>query len=150
MVGAPFLPPHPPPSGRLSAVSTILFTLWIPRTSFGTDLPTPSPRLGPAAESFWCVRCFVCVVGVALCRRVRGVFCDRGQLAKVCDRVCACVENRFQGIVREASGDVGFCLEGALLSPNRLKNLSRSQSSVKECFSNVCHCTMLLLTVCDN
>lgn len=51
------------PSGRLGAVSTILFTLWIPRTR-----PRPAPLF--LGSPFWRVRwCCVClrVRGVALC-----------------------------------------------------------------------------------
>lgn len=121
------------PSGRLGAVSTILFTLWIPRT----------PRLGPAVKSFWCVFACVCVCGVALyclvCVCVVTWWaCGSAPTAGVCVCVCVCgsVEARLN-IMGSGSqrGDMDHH-EGVQFSP---KNLSRSQDGVKESLSNVCY-----------
>ena len=125
---------HMFPSGRPAAVSTILFTLWTPRTRFRT-----APLLGPAAESFWCV-CVVCVCvcvcGVALCCRV----C-------VCVCVCVwrlmvlrwCVCHRTGGSVVDTSGLLKEPCSSEQNRPVGVERVQRDGRATSESISNLCY-----------
>lgn len=133
--------PPPPPVG--SVWYPPLLHSGIPQTSLGRTPTSPLLVLILQQSPFgvrvewlsvaWCVcvRVFVCVMSLG------EPAIELKQPRCVC--VCASVEDRFLRILQEASVETSDCLEGALISPNRLKNLSRSQNSVKETFSNVCY-----------
>ena len=105
------------PSGRLGAVSTILFTLWIPRTSFGTSPLQVLQRspFGVCVVVCLCVQSFSLLAGVCVCVCVCvcGVSwwtCDGAQTAKV--RVCVCVGVCVSVCVRQSSGQTHNNHEG--------------------------------------
>ena len=140
------------PSGRLGAVSTILFTLWIPRTSFGTSPLQVLQRspFGVCVVVCLCVQSFSLLAGVCVCVCVVSHGEPAMELKQprcvcvcvwVCVWVCVCarVQDRLTIIMRgNQRGDIGSP-EGVQFSMKHLKNLGRSQNSVKESFSNVCY-----------